>query len=258
MVRIGRVVRSLVTWPARRCHLIYQRAKRRRRWDAGWRRADFDPLWLGRGVSPEIVRAVEEGWLPTAGKVLDIGCGQGEVVAWFAQRGFGGIGVDIARSAIQRARELNASVSSTLEFQTLDICAAVPSGGPFSIIVDRGCFHRVSRDDIPNYARNVAAACTPNARFLLFVKAFRGKMNCDRAQERECVVEHVRSALGKYFAIERVAETFLDRFGGHDACRALPALVFWMTRRASVSGHAATVRQPAGRAHFRSKGMPLR
>jgi len=41
-----------------------------------------------------VEEAVNGGWLSAEGPVLDIGCGLGDISAWFAQRGYRTLGFD--------------------------------------------------------------------------------------------------------------------------------------------------------------------
>lgn len=219
------------------------RIGKRRYWERAWGRDDYAPPWLGRGVAAEVVAAVSDGWFARGGAALDIGCGQGEIVAWLAEEGFDATGVDISDAALARARTLVAArapaAAGRAEFRRVDICArsatAGLEAGRFAILVDRGCFHQIADEDLPAYAANVDRIAAPDARLLLFVKAFRDAavsgdgdaIAAERARHRA----RVEGALGAAFAIERVTDTALDADEGRVAERRLPGLVFWMARR---------------------------
>ncbi len=169
------------------------------------------------------------GWLPPSGRVLDIGCGLGEISSWFAGRGYSVLGVDIAPSATERARALHADMRSPPQFLALDLCASPPPGGPFDILVDRGCLHALPGNLVEDFARNVAAAAAPHARMLLFLRAYRGgEPFGDEAATRERV-EWVAETLRGHFVIERYAPTSLAPPGDPDPENRLPGIAFWLT-----------------------------
>jgi SAM-dependent methyltransferase len=200
-------------------------------WEEMWSHADFAPSWLGRGISREIVEAVESGWFPAGGAVLDIGCGQGEVAHWLFEQGFPTLGIDISAAAIERARTLFGASPGRLEFQVLDICAAVPRSRRFSILIDRGCFHQIPAHEAATFARNIASVCVPGARFLLLHKAFRNGVPPGDPIERERVVRTVRRFFGNAFSLERVEVTSLGDSHSAPSAQDLPGLAFWMIRR---------------------------
>jgi SAM-dependent methyltransferase len=201
------------------------------KWEARWSSPGYTPPWRGRPVSKEVVAAVAEEWFAPGDRALDVGCGAGELTAWLAGRGFQALGIDFAAAAIARAQSAHGKVPGDLDFQVLDICAAPPSRGGFGAIVDRGCFHSIAQRRLPDYVKNVAAACTPDAHFLLFVKAFRGEGPIGDPDEREREVAKVRAAFAGEFRIVRVAQTYLDPCEGRCEARALPGLAIWMARR---------------------------
>lgn len=197
-------------------------------WEARWASDYFSPKWANRGVSPEIIDAVKDGWLPPPGPVLDIGCGLGEVAAWFGAQGYEALGIDIAPSAIFRAREMHAPLPFNLEFMALDACRGPLPNRQFRIFIDRGCFHTIQPAMRASYTRALAAVAAPGARMLLFVRAFRhGKPFGDRA-ETEMHVEIVRNAYAGKFEVARHAPTYMDSQRGAQASSALPGLVFWL------------------------------
>lgn len=207
-----------------------RRARQRRSWEARWGSAGFRAPWMGRGVSPEIVAAVEQGWFAAGAPALDLGCGEGEVAAWLASRGFPALGVDIAPSAIARYRRLHGEAPGRLAFAVADLCAAPPPGRGFMVLVDRGCLHQIAPSDVGRYVRHLAAASRPGARLLLFMKAFRGPGEGGDAPERLRLTEGVERAFRGRFALERSAETHLDPCGGRDPARAMRGMAFWLER----------------------------
>jgi SAM-dependent methyltransferase len=219
-----------------RC-LFPSRAQERNRhqWEAKWSRGDFAPQWSDRGVAPEIVEAVKTGWLPPRGTVLDIGCGLAEIAAWFAERDYSVVAFDIAKSAIEKARAMHSHLSSPPEYMVLDICAGQPPNRQYSILIDRGCLHQIPSEEIQHYVRNVSAVAASDARFLLFTKAFRDGQPFGDPAEKTRHAEWVGKAFAGVFAIERVAETYLDRYRGKDPSNALPGLVFWLRRTPAAS-----------------------
>jgi SAM-dependent methyltransferase len=208
-----------------------RRRRERLSWEAQWSRLDYAPPWLGRAVSREVVEAVEDGWFPPAAAALDIGCGQGEVAAWMAERGFHSVGIDIAPAAITRACRLHSAVPGKLEFLALDICARPPPDHQYSVIIDRGCLHQIPREDGPRYLENILAVSAPDARMLLFMKAFRDGVPMGDATDEARVLGVVQEVLGSHFTTLRHAHTFLDRDAGSDTSRALGGIVLWLTRQ---------------------------
>ncbi|MBK6316735.1 MAG: class I SAM-dependent methyltransferase [Blastocatellia bacterium] len=194
-------------------------------WELRWKQDDPGGPWLDRDVSADIVQAVDGGWFAAGSPAIDVGCGRGDVAAWLASRGFPTVGVDIAPSAIALARKTHGEVPGQLEFVAADVCAEPLPDRRFGVFIDRGCFHQLDTRDRESFARNVAIAAAPGARFLLFVKAFRDGVPIGDPDERDRRTREVEDVFAGSFTIDRIRETHLDRFA------TLPGLVFWMTRR---------------------------
>jgi SAM-dependent methyltransferase len=197
-------------------------------WERRWASDSFSPKWAHRGVSPEIADAVNTGWFPAGAPVLDIGCGLGEVAAWFAKRGHATLGFDVAPTAIVRARELHSPLPPNLDLMVLDAIREPLPNRQFRILIDRGCLHTISPSFVAAYTRNVASVAAPGARMLLFIKAFRhGKPFGDPA-ETEMHVDIIRNAYAGRFNVVRHAPTNLNGGGGTQPRQHLPGLVFWL------------------------------
>lgn len=194
-------------------------------WESRWKQDDPGGPWLDRDISAEIVEAVDDGWFAAGSPAVDLGCGRGDVAAWLAGRGFPSVGVDIAPSAIELAKRTHGEMPGKLEFLASDVCADPIPGGQFGVLVDRGCFHQLDARDRGDYARNLATAAAPDARFLLFVKAFRDGVPVGDPDERDRRTREVADVFASSFTIDRIAETTLDRRA------TLPGLVIWLIRR---------------------------
>lgn len=226
--------------PAFRRARVRERGQRPRRvsqavwWEQQWRQPLMRAHCVGRPVSPEIVTAASQGWLPAGAHVLDAGCGEGIVAHWLSRRGFTALGIDIAPSAIQRARALHGE-SDSLRFGVADLRSErPPTTRPFDAVIDRGCFHQMRDLELPAYARNLASACAPEARMLILYRAYRRGIPYGDPAERERIVSRVRHVYAGLFELERAADTWLDRSFGSDPASALGGVALWLRRTPSA------------------------
>lgn len=194
--------------PINKAHI---RERWRYEWEQLWSNDKFNPKWGNRGVSIEIVQAVKSGWLPSGGRVLDVGCGVGEVAAWFAQRGYETLGVDIAHAAINKARTRYMNTGIPLEFSVLDVSDTPPPDRQYNIIIDRGCLHQIAPALLENYITNLTQVCAPNAKMLLFIKAFREGQTIGDTAELNKKLKWVSQLFANQFHIESYAVTHLGK-----------------------------------------------
>ena len=87
-------------------------------WDASYTAGTLPPWDIGR-PQPAFVRLADDGLL--RGQVLDAGCGTGEHALLAAARGADAVGVDIAPSAIERARGKAAERGLAARFEVADV-----------------------------------------------------------------------------------------------------------------------------------------
>lgn len=87
------------------------------------------------GPSPQLVSVVED---LTAGRVLDAGCGEGEDTAWLAAQGWRVTAVDVAPTALRRARErveaLGGDLCDRVEWVQADLSTWVPERAGFDLV----------------------------------------------------------------------------------------------------------------------------
>jgi cyclopropane fatty-acyl-phospholipid synthase-like methyltransferase len=136
-------------------------------WDEAYRGERLPPWDIGR-PQPAFVRLAEARTI--AGRIIDIGCGTGENALMLAAEGCDVVGVDIARSAVERARAKAATrrlEAELLVWDVLELAGLVERTGRFDGAIDSGVFHTFSDEDRPRYARSVAAAVRPDGRLWL-------------------------------------------------------------------------------------------
>jgi ubiquinone/menaquinone biosynthesis C-methylase UbiE len=92
-----------------------------------------------------------------AGAVLDAGCGTGENALHLASLGLSVLGVDVAETALAKAREKADDRGIEVEFEVADAFALERVGRRFQTVLDSGLFHTFDADERPAYVASLAA-----------------------------------------------------------------------------------------------------
>ena len=125
---------------------------------------DIHRYWHCSTPPPELLAALDDGWLGDPRRVLDLGCGLGTELGHLADHGVPlAVGVDRSIAPLQRARRLHPAV----KFVQADVLRLPFPGAGFDVVLDRGCFHSLQAADRPRYAAEVARVLRPGGRFLL-------------------------------------------------------------------------------------------
>lgn len=116
------------------------------------RRAEGAIGWDDAKDLAEHVATIEHlfaiGSIRRGGKLLELGCGAGNVSLHLASEGFEVQGVDIAPSAIAWARDRAVAARLVAEFHVGDVLDLAPfADAEFDVVVDGHCLHCIIGDD---------------------------------------------------------------------------------------------------------------
>lgn len=96
----------------------------------------------------EILDLMASGEFPKSGKVLELGCGAGDVSLLFAERGYQVSGIDISATAIEWAKEKAIRAGLRAEFEVGDVTNLGRwENGTFDIVIDGHCLHCIIGKD---------------------------------------------------------------------------------------------------------------
>jgi len=126
-------------------------------WARDWERYD-------RGVRDYHLRLLEAAAVRPGDRVLDLGCGNGQVARDLAARGASAVGIDLSRPMLAKARELAAGAA---EFVEGDAQVHPFAEGSFDVVTSRfGCMFFADR--VAAFT-NIARATRPGGRLALLV-----------------------------------------------------------------------------------------
>lgn len=108
------------------------------------RYVETDTPWDSGFPSEHLKSFVAEGKVK-GGRVLEIGCGTGTNAIYLAQHGFDVTGVDLSKTALQKAREKAKAANVKVNFIEADLTAPPDLGAPFPFAFDRGTYHVIRR-----------------------------------------------------------------------------------------------------------------
>jgi cyclopropane fatty-acyl-phospholipid synthase-like methyltransferase len=163
------------------------------------------PWDIGR-PQPVLVRLAEQGLI--AGTVIDVGCGTGENVLHLASIGLEAAGIDLAPTAIARARAKATARGLRATFEVADALDLGTQGRTYDVAVDFGLFHVFTDAERVMYERSLRTGLRPGARyfFMCFSDREPGEMGPRRIGEAEIRATftngwRVDSIVAEHFAI---------------------------------------------------------
>jgi SAM-dependent methyltransferase len=101
------------------------------------------------------------------GTALDAGCGEGADAIWLAERGWRVTAIDIASTALDRARAVDvpAQVAEGIVWQQGDLVVTPPPAATFDLVSSH--FMQMEPDALATFVRGIAAAVKPAGTLLI-------------------------------------------------------------------------------------------
>lgn len=135
-------------------------------WDQVYRIHKLDEIpWHSRQPDRNLVKLIREKKIKK-GSILDMCSGDGTNSIYLASQGFRVVGVDISPTAVEIAKERCAKRNVKCDYSAGDILKIKPDK-EFDLILDRGCFHHISRKNKPKYVRLVNKLLKKKGKFYL-------------------------------------------------------------------------------------------
>jgi SAM-dependent methyltransferase len=193
-------------------------------WDEAYTKG-WAPWDIGRPQSV-FVRLADAGEITSP--VLDSGCGTGEHALMLAERGLEVVGVDVAPTAIGRARQKAAERKLSAEFEVGDVLALDQLGRRFATVIDSGVLHTFDDTGRPRYVASLASVLDPGG--VLHLLCFSEHTPGDWGPRRVTQAE-LRAAFAIGWNVERIeAARFEVREGFEEEPHA------WLARIVRAAG----------------------
>ncbi|MGW5669266.1 class I SAM-dependent methyltransferase [Micromonospora sp. NPDC003776] len=132
------------------------------------------PPWAIGGPQPALAALLDDGM--RGPKVLDVGCGTGDLALALARRGYAVTAVDISPVAIGMARAKAAAEGLTVHFEAQDATALSLPSAPFDSVFDSGLLHSLHRrgdgGGVEDYLRLLPGLAAPDATVFVLAVSF--------------------------------------------------------------------------------------
>jgi cyclopropane fatty-acyl-phospholipid synthase-like methyltransferase len=172
-------------------------------WDDSYTGGTPAPWDIGR-PQPAFARLADEGRL--TGRLLDAGCGTGENALLAASRGADVTGIDLAPTAIARAREKASARGLAARFEVADALDLGRLGLTADTVIDSGVFHVFGDGDRARYVASLAAVLRPGGACYLMCFSDRQPGTFGPRRVR---ADELRAAFSDGWTVESVtADTF--------------------------------------------------
>jgi SAM-dependent methyltransferase len=142
------------------------------------------------------------------GKALEVGCGTGTNSVWLAEQGFEITGMDISKTAIERAAARAESAGASCRFTVGNFLSEEVQDGPFKFVYDRGCLHSFDdAGDRARFASRIASLLEPSGIWHSLIGSTDGPPR-DTGPPRRSAVDIVSALEPRFEILELHATTF--------------------------------------------------
>jgi SAM-dependent methyltransferase len=139
----------------------------KKKMDEIYRDLPLDQIPWNAPTPPEILKQAIKANVPMRSKVIELGCGVGNYVIWFAKKGYEITGIDISRNAIEIARRSASNAGATCKFIVADATRDLSAlHGMFDFAYDWELLHHIFPEDRDKYIRNVVRLLKPEGKHL--------------------------------------------------------------------------------------------
>lgn len=140
------------------------------------------------------------------GRALDVCCGTGNDVIYFAKNGFRSFGIDISLIALKQAKEKAEKNKVNVNLVLGDVIALPFKSSVLSFVNDRGCFHHVKPEDRKNFSKELHRVMKKNALYTMKCFCWREKTVIGPQKLRE---KEIKEAFSGLFDV-LIKEDFMD------------------------------------------------
>lgn len=138
--------------------------KHRSQGKAGWD-ANADSINETKAI---LEKALQSEHVPKKGKLLELGCGAGNITLWLAEKGYEGYGTDIAPTAIDWAKEKAGQLNIKCDFQVGNVLDLKEyKDNSFDFVLDGHCFHCIIGEHREMFLKSVRRVLKPDGFFLI-------------------------------------------------------------------------------------------
>lgn len=135
--------------------------------DRIYRDVPLDRIPWNLATPPELLQQAIKAHVPMPGRIVELGCGAGNYVIWFAKAGHATTGVDISENALEIAKRSAVRSGAACEFILADVTRDLPKiDAAFDFAYDWELLHHVFPEDREGYVAGVVRLLKPGGKYL--------------------------------------------------------------------------------------------
>jgi len=173
-------------------------------WMKKWDSDDYNPMWFLYEFPPSIRALIDNNVIPKGIKIVDIGCGSGNLSFMLYEEGYIVTAFDFAKPAIDKAKKKHTEIPGKLEFHVADATQKLPFQTLFRVGIDRGTFHTIPIENRPAYANNMASLIESEGVLIIIFAAHIAARLVESSKHDTAYIlrNHIRKIFSSWFSIE--------------------------------------------------------